>query len=76
MQEPQALPHGDAAIEEKVADLIDDARALANQPLPHPMERLEVELIGGLRSPQTSSSVRLHRFGDCLSVAEVILLSP
>jgi hypothetical protein len=29
-QEPQALPHGDAALEEKGADLIDDAGALTD----------------------------------------------
>jgi len=39
---------GNAALQQKGADLIGDAGALTDQPLPHLVERLQVELLGGL----------------------------
>jgi hypothetical protein len=36
------LPHGNATFQEEGADLIDDARALADQALAHLVQRLEV----------------------------------
>src|ERR1700687_6382563 len=47
-QETQPLPHRDSALQHEGADLIDDARALTDKPLAHPVQRLQVELIGGL----------------------------
>ena len=54
--------------------MIDDAGALADQPLPYPMQRLQVQLIGGLRRHELHRRP-LHRLGDRLGIAEVILLS-
>ena len=64
----------DAALQQKRADLIGDAGALADQPLSHAVQRLQVELIRGLcRHPLHRRP--LHRLGDRLRVAEVVLLS-
>ncbi len=53
--------------------IIDDASALADHALPHTMQRLQVELIGGLRRHKLHRWT-LHRLGDRLRVAEVVLL--
>ena len=68
-----SLPYCDAALQQKGADLIDDASALADQSLTHTMQRLQVELVGGLRGHKLHRWT-LHRLGDRLRVAEVILL--
>src|SRR5215471_13146001 len=73
-QEAQALTHGNAALQQEGADLIDDAGALTDQTLPHAVERLQVELLGGLGRDELHRRA-LHRLGDRLSVAEVVLLS-
>ena len=40
--------NGNATLQQEGTDLVDDAGALPDQPLPHPVERLQVELLGGL----------------------------
>src|SRR5262245_31116337 len=55
------------------SDLVDDAGALTDQPLPHPVQRLQVELLGGLRRHELHRRA-LHRLGDRLGIAEVVLL--
>src|SRR6516225_3732283 len=57
------------------ADLIDDAGALTDQPLTHAVERLQVELLGGLGRDELHRRA-LHRLRDRLRVAEVVLLPP
>src|SRR5258705_10952676 len=47
-QEPLSLPRRNAALQQEGADLIDNAGALADQALPYPVQRLQVELIRGL----------------------------
>jgi hypothetical protein len=42
------LPNCNAALQQEGADLIDDAGTLTNQTLPHAVQRLQVELLGGL----------------------------
>ena len=49
-QETQPLPYRDAALQQKGADLIDDAGALTDQSLAHAVHRLQVELLNGLDS--------------------------
>ena len=61
------------AVQQEGADLIDDAGALADQSLAHPVKRLQVELIGSLRRHELHCRP-LHRFGDRLRIAEVVLL--
>jgi hypothetical protein len=39
------LTHGNAALQQKGADLIDDDSALTDQPLTHPVHRLQIELL-------------------------------
>jgi len=73
-QESQTLSDRNAALQEEGTNLIDDAGALTDQSLAYAMQRLEVELIGGLRRHELHRWT-LHGFGDCLRVAEVILLS-
>ena len=63
-----------AALQQKGADLIDYASTLADQPLTHTVQRLQVELLSSLRSDELHRRA-LHRLGDRFSVAEVILLS-
>ena len=73
-QEAQPLPHGNAALQQKGTDLVDDAGALADQTRTHAVQRLQVELFGSLRSDELHRRA-LHGFGDRLGVAEVVLLS-
>src|SRR5262249_22477873 len=73
-QEPLSLPNGDSALQQKGSDLVHDAGALADQPFTHPMQRLQVELIGSLRRHEFHRWA-LHRLGDRFRVAEVVLLS-
>jgi len=68
------LPHGNATLQQEGADLIDDAGALTDQTLPHAVERLQVELLGGLGRDELHRRA-LHRLSDRLCVAEVVLLS-
>src|SRR6202007_2795023 len=72
--ESQTLSDRNAALQQEGTNLIDDAGALTDQSLAYTMQRLEVELIGGLRRHELHRWT-LHGFGDCLRVAEVILLS-
>src|SRR6516162_8818602 len=59
----QSLPHRNPALQQESADLIDDAGALTDQSLAHPMERLQVELVGGLGRNEFHGRT-LHRLGD------------
>jgi hypothetical protein len=70
-QEALPLPHRNAAFQQKGSNLIDNARALADQPLSDAMESLEVELIGGLRRHELHRRP-LHGFGNRLRVADGI----
>ncbi len=54
--------------------MIGDAGALADQALTHTVQRLQVELICGLRRHELHRRP-LHRLGDRLRIAEVVLLS-
>jgi hypothetical protein len=47
-----SLAHLNAALQQEGADLIGDAGALADQPLTHSVQRLQVELTGSLRRHQ------------------------
>jgi hypothetical protein len=44
-----SLSHRNAALQQNGPDLIDDARALADQPFPYSEQCLQVELVCGLR---------------------------
>ena len=72
-QEPLSLSHRYAALQQEGADLIDDAGALADQALAHPMQCLQIELIRSLRRHELHRW-SLDRLGDCLRVAKVVLL--
>ena len=73
-QEMQPLPHRDAALQQEGADLIDDAGALAHQSLAHPMQRLQIELVGGLGRDELHRRT-LHRLRDRFRIAVVIFFA-
>jgi hypothetical protein len=54
--------------------LINDAGALTDQPLTHPVQGLQVKLVDSLCGDE-SHRWALHRLGDRLGIAEIILLS-
>ena len=68
------MPHRDAALQQEGADLIDDAGALADQSLAHTVQRLQVELVGGLDCDELHGRA-LDSLGDGFRIAEVVLLS-
>src|SRR5947209_2075910 len=72
-QEALPLPHGNATLQQEGADLVDDAGALADEALAHSMQRLQIELFGRLGGDELHRRA-LNGFGDCLGVAEVVLL--
>ena len=47
-QETQPLPHRDASLQQEGADLVDAAGTLIEKPLAHPVQGLQVELVGTL----------------------------
>jgi membrane protease YdiL (CAAX protease family) len=70
----QPLPHRNAAIEQEGTYLVDDAGALADDPLAHAVQGLQVELVDRLGGDE-SHSWALHRLGDSFGITEVVLLS-
>src|SRR6516165_6663388 len=70
----QPLPHCDAPLQQEGADLIDDAGALAHQSLTHPMQGLQIELVGGLGGDELHRRT-LHRLRDRFRIAVVILFA-
>jgi hypothetical protein len=64
---------GDAPLDEEASDLVDDRRAALHQPVAHPMESLQVQLLVALdgNKPHVLSS---HGFRDGFCVQEVILV--
>jgi hypothetical protein len=68
------LPYRNAALQQEGTDLIDDAGALIDQPLSHPVHCLQVELIGGLGGDELHRWP-LHRLGDRLGIAESFFCS-
>jgi hypothetical protein len=73
-QEAQPLAHRNAALEQEGAYLVDDAGALADQALAHAVQSLQVKLIGSLGGDELHGRA-LHRLGDRLSIAEIVLLA-
>jgi len=73
-QETQPLPYRDAALQQKGADLIDDAGALTDQSLAHAVHRLQVELLGGLGRDELHGWA-LHCLGDRFRIAIIVLLT-
>src|SRR5262245_12147198 len=73
-QETQSLPYRNAALQQKGADLINDARPLTDQTFAHAVQRLQVELADSLGRDELHGWA-LHGLGDRLCVAEVVLLS-
>ena len=73
-QEALSLAYRNATLQQEGTDLIDDAGALADQSFSHTVQRLQVELIGGLRRHELHRRP-LHRLGDRFCVTEIVLLS-
>ena len=67
--------YGDPAFQHEGANLVDDAGALRDQPLAHPMQRLQVQLLRGLGRHELHRRT-LHGFGNRFGIIEVVLLSP
>ena len=72
-QKPKTLTYSDATLEQEGADLIDDAGALADQSFAYSMQCLKIELVGRLCRHKLHGGA-LHRLGDRLSIAEIVLL--
>ena len=72
-EEALTLADCNATFQQESTDLIDDASALADEPLTHAVERLQIELFDRLRRDELHGWP-LHRLGDRLGITEVILL--
>src|SRR5215831_16649084 len=70
----QGAQLANATLQQEGADLIDDASALTYQPLTHAVDRLQIELLGGLCRDELHGWA-LDGLGDRFGVPEVILLS-
>src|SRR6201984_352759 len=73
-QEAWPLPYRHPTLQQEGAHLVDDAGALTDQSLAHSVQGLQVELIGGLGGDELHGRA-LHRFGDRLGIARVVLVS-
>jgi len=68
------LAHGDAAFDEEAADLVDDSRALADKAGAGAVQREQIALLGRLDRNKVHGR-SLHRLGDRLRIAEVVLVA-
>src|SRR5258705_767271 len=68
------LAHGNAALEDKRANLIDHASALRHEALANAVQRLQVELIDRLDRDKLHGRA-LHCLGNGFGIPEVVLLS-
>src|SRR5215831_12317361 len=69
----EALAHRNAMLQQKAADLIDDRSALANEPVAHAMQCLEIELLVRLWR-DAARRWALYSFSDRMRIAKVILV--
>ena len=72
-KETRSLPDDDAALQEKAAYLIDHCGPLADKARPHPVQRLQIELLiafGRNKARRRS----LHGLGHSECISEVILV--
>ncbi len=69
----QALPYGDAPLQQERTDLIDDAGTLTDQSIADAVQCLKVELIGGLGCDEFHGRA-LDSLSDRFRISEVILL--
>jgi hypothetical protein len=72
-EETQTLADRNAALKQESTDLVDDAGTLADQTLAHAVQRLQVQLVGRFGGDELHGRA-LDCFGDCFSVAEIVLL--
>src|SRR5215470_5368669 len=73
-QPVEALPHGDAVLEEKAADLIDGRGPLPHQAVAHTMQRLEIELL--VRLCRYAARRRaLYSFSNRMRISKVVLVA-
>src|SRR6476661_570715 len=68
-----ALAGSKATLEEKSPNLVDDARTTGDQAVADTVNRLQVELIGGLNGNETHRRP-LHSLGDGLGIQIVVLV--
>ena len=68
------MPDCNTPLQQEGADLIDDAGPLTDQALADAVQGLQVKLVGGLGCNELHGRA-LHRLGDRLRIAEVVLLS-
>src|ERR1700750_2521756 len=68
-----SLPDHDAAFQKKATYLIDHRGSLADEARPHPMQRLQIQLLVGFGGNEAGRRP-LHSLGHGMSISEVILL--
>src|SRR5215469_18195010 len=73
-KQPQSLPDNDAALQEKTANLIDHCGPFADKARPHPVQRLQIELLIGLGWNKARRR-SLHGLSHSISISKVILVS-
>jgi hypothetical protein len=73
-QVTQAALHREAPLQQEGSDLINNVGKLTDASLAHPVQRLQIELVGGLGRDEPHSRA-LHGLGDGFRITEVILLS-
>ena len=73
-QPVEPLPHRDAVLQEKAADLIDDRCPLPYQAVAHTMQRLRIELLVRFRRyvPRRGT---LYGFSNRMRISKIILVS-
>src|SRR6202051_1561591 len=72
-KERRSLPDNDAAVQKKAANLIDRCSSVADQARPHPVQRLQIQLLGGL-GWNKASRWPLHSLGYRMGLSEIILV--
>jgi hypothetical protein len=69
----RSATEGDASFQQKAANLVDDCRAPCDEPVAHPVQRLQVQLLVGLDGHEAHVLPR-YRLGDGFGIEKVILV--
>src|SRR5215469_14123431 len=72
-KETLSLPHDDAVLQQKAANLIDHCGAFANKARPYPVQRLQIQLFVGLGWHKARRRP-LHGFGYSMGIPKIILV--
>src|SRR5262249_61322954 len=74
-KKPESLPDHDAAFQKKATNLLDHRGSLTDEARPHPMQRLQIQLLVGFGGHEAGPPP-LDRLGHALRVLAAVIVAP